>query len=39
MPTKEDVFEQIINFTLSDYYIVLKSQIDSLLGNAKYFHN
>lgn len=38
--TKEDVFEQIINFALSDHYIVLKSQIDPLLEKViKYYHN
>jgi len=35
--TKEKVFEQIVGFSLSDQYFVLKSQIDPLLEKVKYF--
>ncbi|MFQ5962664.1 MAG: recombinase family protein [Candidatus Scalinduaceae bacterium] len=30
--TKEDVFEQIINFTLSEQYMVIKGLVESLVG-------
>jgi len=39
VPTKEDVFEQIVDFSLSEQYFVLKSQIDPLLEKVKYFRN
>ena len=30
--TKEDIFEQIVSFTISEQYIIVKSMIDSLFG-------
>lgn len=37
MPTKEDVFEQIVGFTLSERYTAVKELISSLLEKAKRF--
>ncbi|GAH03124.1 unnamed protein product [marine sediment metagenome] len=35
MPTKEDVFEQMVDFTLSEQYMPVKSLIDLLVEKAK----
>jgi hypothetical protein len=32
--TKEDVFEQVVDFILSGQYVMLKKQIDFLLKEA-----
>jgi len=36
LPTKEDIFEQIVGFILSEQYPLSKSIVDSLAGKAGY---
>jgi hypothetical protein len=37
--TKEDAFEQVVDFTLSEQYVISKSLVDLLEENARTFLN
>lgn len=39
MPTKEDVFEQIVGFTLSERYMIARTLVEPLMEKARPFLN